>query len=158
MPKKGVSNNPNGAKPDVLKRAQAASAKNRADAGEITRADLLKGMRKSKGVISEACKIAGCSRNTYHYHYTHYPKFAEEIKEIMEEQVDFVESNLLKQIKAGETSSTIFYLKTKGKHRGYVETIETVNTHKIDAAFSDVDMATVGELLIKCSGNGGKRD
>jgi hypothetical protein len=38
--------------------------------------------------------------------------------------LDFAESQLHKQIQSGEVSSTIFYLKTKGKKRGYVERSE----------------------------------
>ena len=35
--------------------------------------------------------------------------------------LDMAESQLHKQILGGNTSATIFYLKTKGKNRGYVE-------------------------------------
>jgi hypothetical protein len=41
--------------------------------------------------------------------------------DIQESAVDFAESSLHQQIKDKVPSSTIFYLKTKGKHRGYVE-------------------------------------
>ena len=35
--------------------------------------------------------------------------------------MDYAESQLHKQIGEGSTSATIFYLKTKGKSRGYIE-------------------------------------
>ena len=43
---------------------------------------------------------------------------AEDISDIV---LDFAESQLHKQIKENNTASTIFYLKTKGKKRGYIE-------------------------------------
>lgn len=38
-----------------------------------------------------------------------------------EDALDYVESKLFKNIKKGEKTSIIFYLKTQGKERGYVE-------------------------------------
>jgi hypothetical protein len=35
--------------------------------------------------------------------------------------LDFAESSLHKQIQSGVPASTIFYLKTRGKGRGYIE-------------------------------------
>jgi hypothetical protein len=35
--------------------------------------------------------------------------------------LDFAESQLHKQVKEGNTTATIFLLKTKGKKRGYIE-------------------------------------
>ena len=40
---------------------------------------------------------------------------------INEQQLDFAESTLFQQMKAGNTTATIFFLKTKGRKRGYVE-------------------------------------
>jgi hypothetical protein len=47
--------------------------------------------------------------------------YAEAVKDIQESAIDFAESSLHQQIKDKIPSSTIFYLKTKGKNRGYVE-------------------------------------
>ena len=46
------------------------------------------------------------------------------VKDTENAALDFAESRLFKQIEDGVPSSTIFYLKTKGKHRGYVERSE----------------------------------
>ena len=50
--------------------------------------------------------------------------FAEEVEAIRQEQIDTVESALLNKIEDGDTTAVIFYLKTKGKERGYSERTE----------------------------------
>jgi hypothetical protein len=50
--------------------------------------------------------------------------YKESVEDIENIALDFAESQLHKQIKEGNTSGTIFYLKTKGKRRGYVERTE----------------------------------
>jgi len=41
--------------------------------------------------------------------------------------LDLAENKLASKIKEGDTTSLIFFLKTQGKARGYVEKTETVN-------------------------------
>ena len=48
-------------------------------------------------------------------------EYNESVKSIEDIALDFAESQLHKQIRDGEVSSTIFFLKTKGKRRGYIE-------------------------------------
>ena len=48
--------------------------------------------------------------------------------------MDFVESKLHKQIKDDNTTATIFYLKTKGKKRGYVERREVEMTAEVSTS------------------------
>ncbi len=43
------------------------------------------------------------------------------VKDMENAALDFAESQLLKQIQKGNPLSTIFYLKCKGKKRGYIE-------------------------------------
>jgi hypothetical protein len=43
------------------------------------------------------------------------------VEELSDVAIDFAESQLHKQIKDGNSTATIFFLKTKGKKRGYVE-------------------------------------
>jgi hypothetical protein len=47
--------------------------------------------------------------------------FKRKVDDISNIALDFAESQLHKQIGDQNTSATIFYLKTKGKKRGYVE-------------------------------------
>ena len=50
--------------------------------------------------------------------------FREQVDDLSNVVLDFAESQLHKQIQAGNTTATIFYLKTKGKGRGYIERTE----------------------------------
>ena len=51
-------------------------------------------------------------------------EFKKQVDDISNITLDFAESQLHKQIMDGNTTATIFYLKTKGKNRGYVERSE----------------------------------
>lgn len=76
------------------------------------------------GNISAAChQCGGMSRNTF-YEWKKEATFADAYNEIVEGLIDYAESQLMQQITAGNTSATIFFLKTKGKERGYVEKTE----------------------------------
>lgn len=79
----------------------------------------LKALSKAYGIIAPACNAVGISRNTYYRWYHGDKEFREKADEISETQVDFVESKLMQMIESSDASSIIFYLKTKGKHRGY---------------------------------------
>ena len=50
--------------------------------------------------------------------------FKDLVEEITERSIDNIESSLYKNALEGDTTSIIFYLKTKGKNRGYVERTE----------------------------------
>ena len=82
---------------------------------------LLKALEKSLGVVTTACKSVGVGRTTYYEWLNNDKKFADAVKDIENVALDFAESHLHKQIQNNNTSATIFYLKTKGKHRGYIE-------------------------------------
>ena len=82
---------------------------------------LIEAMEKSLGVVTMACKMVGVSRKTYYEYYNTDDDFKKEIDDISNIALDFVESQLHKSIKKGSDTAAIFYLKTKGKHRGYIE-------------------------------------
>ncbi len=86
---------------------------------------VLEQLEKSLGVVTIACKNAGVSRSQYYEWLKEDEEFAKAVQELDNVALDFAESQLHKQIKDGVPSSTIFYLKTRGKERGYVERTET---------------------------------
>jgi len=82
---------------------------------------MLEALEQSLGVVTSACKKVGIGRSTFYDWMRSDEEFAKQVQDIGEIAIDFAESQLHKQIKGGNTSATIFYLKTKGKNRGYVE-------------------------------------
>lgn len=81
-------------------------------------------MKKTLGNITASSEAAGINRCTYYEWYEKDADFRAAIDSIAESCIDFAESSLMQQIKDGNPTSTIFYLKTKGKKRGYIETQE----------------------------------
>ena len=86
---------------------------------------LLEELRNSLGLRTTACNKVGVSTHTFYNWLNSDPAFAARVHDIDEEMVDTVEAYLYKLIKAGNPASIIFYLKCRGKHRGYVERVET---------------------------------
>ena len=79
---------------------------------------------KKAGNISSTCTPLGIDRNTFTSWREKYSKLSQLLDEVDESLIDFSESKLLEQINAGNLTAIIFHLKTKGKKRGYVESVE----------------------------------
>jgi len=82
---------------------------------------IIEALEKSLGVVTTACKNVGIGRTQFYNWLKDDKAFAKEVDEIKNIALDFAESQLHRQIGEGSTAATIFYLKTKGKQRGYVE-------------------------------------
>jgi hypothetical protein len=85
---------------------------------------LLIALEKTLGVITMACKETGISRQSYHKWYNEDEEFRRRVDEIEDIQTDFVENQLFKKIKEGSERSILFYMKYKGKKRGYNDSID----------------------------------
>ena len=86
---------------------------------------------KEHKTISAACEAANISRVTFYEWKNNDEDFTQRIVEIDESRIDYVEGKLFENIDANKTNEILFYLKTKGKNRGYVERQE----HQIDGGF-----------------------
>jgi replication-associated recombination protein RarA len=91
------------------------------DKSDTKKRTLLEALERSLGVVTTACKQANIARSTYYEWMQKDNAFRREVEDIQEIAIDFAESQLHKQIRGGNTSATIFYLKTKGRTRGYQE-------------------------------------
>jgi hypothetical protein len=75
-------------------------------------------LEQSLGIVSVALQKTGNSQEEYSK-WCENIFFVNRIKKIDEVCADYVENQLLRQIREGNTQAITFYLKTKGKSRGY---------------------------------------
>lgn len=103
---------------------------------------MLEELKRSMGIVSLACDKAGLSRTQFYQWLKDDADFRQKYEEIEERQIDFVESRLFQNIKDGDPTSIIFYLKTKGKKRGYVEKTE-IDIRQLDLPVIEIDAEEV---------------
>ena len=101
---------------------------------EAQKQAMIEAMKKSLGIVSSAVQKVGISRQTHYNWLESDPDYAAKIDEAYEFEIDFVEGQLFKKIQSGDSTSIIFYLKTKGKKRGYIERSEL----KVDANVKEI--------------------
>lgn len=100
--------------------------------------------------LSEACKKAGVRRQNVIDWKAADPEFANKMWEIEESITDFVETQMLKQIRNNNPAMIMWFLETKGKNRGYTRKFEMENNIKIELSTEQIDaMVRAHELATK---------
>jgi len=114
------------------------------------------------GVVTTACRLAEVPRSRFYDWVQSDPDFAKSVKELEDVALDFAETSLFKQIHKGEAAATIFFLKTKGKRRGYVERQEITGadgapvTPTPFASLEDGALVELAVRLVKQAGAGAR--
>lgn len=85
---------------------------------------VIEALNESFGIVTTACINAGIDRSTFYDWVKTDAEFAKAVEDIEDVTLDFVEGKLLQNVKDNDTQSILFYLKTKGKRRGYTERTE----------------------------------
>ena len=106
---------------------------------------MINALEKSLGIVSVAARSAKVDRSTHYEWMKLDDDYANEVRGIAEMAIDFAESKLHKQIEDGIPTSTIFYLKCKAKHRGYVERQEITGADG-DALAVRHQLGAIGEM------------
>lgn len=75
--------------------------------------------------ITATCAALGISRKTFYEWKEKKKKLSEALEAADESIIDFAESKLIEHIQNDDVQSLIFFLRTKGKKRGYVERTES---------------------------------
>ena len=108
-----------------------------------TKKEMLAALERALGIVSTACTAAGIARSTHYNWMKSDPDYADAVRMINERTLDFAESHLHKLIQDGNPAATIFFLKTKGKKRGYVERQEIEVAEKKPLSWFVPDDSTV---------------
>jgi hypothetical protein len=102
---------------------------------EALKEELLDALEGVLGIASTACHQVNVPYKRYKRWLLTDPEFKLAAEAITDITIDFVETQLFRQIQEGNTQATMFYLRTKAKHRGYIETpllnIDTINPIQI---------------------------
>jgi len=89
---------------------------------------------KKMANVKQTCKAIGISRATYYNWVDNLDTFKKEVESIREGLYDDAESVLYEKIFVQkDTTSLIFFMKTKMKHRGYTERQEVDMKSKVEA-------------------------
>lgn len=116
--------------------------------------EFLEAYDRSLGNVSTACRAVGVSRATFYNWKKSDEKFREAIGELDEYNLDFAETMLMKHIRDGDTTTLIFFLKTKGRERGYVERVEATGANGAPLVPAPVSLSKdqAAELLKQLEG------
>lgn len=77
--------------------------------------------RSSGGVIVGICDRLKCGRKTFYEYLKKRPAILEAYEDEKESMLDMAEESLFGLVQEGELGAICFFLKCKGKHRGWVE-------------------------------------
>lgn len=88
-------------------------------------------LEKCLGIVTTACLKLKIGRKTFYQWYNTDDDFKAKVDDIENIVIDFVEGSLYKQMQKADTTAMIFFLKTKGRKRGWGEYL------KMDHSFDE---------------------
>lgn len=101
-----------------------------------SKAAMLQALEDNLSIVTKACRQVGIDRATHYRWMDEDPEYKKAVDSLSEVVLDFAESKLFSRIEEGSDTATIFFLKCKGKKRGYIEKLEIETSQKelIEAA------------------------
>lgn len=87
-----------------------------------------KAIEDSGGIMTTIAERLGCNWNTARTYVEKFPETREAYAAECESVLDIAESKLIENIQSNDNTAILFYLKTKGKKRGYIERSEVEQT------------------------------
>lgn len=117
---------------------------------KITVADVLPLVEPNKGNVAAIARHLGCNRSTVWNRCNESPTLMAALEDARQGMLDNAESVLYKKVLDGDMTAVIFFLKTQGRNRGYVERQE-ITTPKDDPFTIDVRMVDYRDGLTAAS-------
>lgn len=124
----------------------------------------IEAMNKTLGNVTKSCEMVGLGRTTFYNYYDSDAEFARRCDEASERALDFAESQLFVLIngptetvrdeegnirtlkKSPVPSAVIFYLKTKGRKRGYMESGDDGSREPIKVSYEGFTEEEIKQL------------
>lgn len=91
---------------------------------KVSKRRVLAAITKQRGLVTKIAEQCQVHPATIYDYIKSDPEIAKALEDAREHATDHVESKLFDQIEQGNITAIIFYLKTQGKRRGYVERLE----------------------------------
>lgn len=102
---------------------------------KFTAEEMAQALTEAKGFISVVAKRLGCNQSTVRNYIARYACCREAVENSREAMKDFAESKLFKLVDEENITAIIFYLKTQGRDRGYIERQEVTGKDGEDIVF-----------------------
>ena len=97
---------------------------------DIQKKAMVTALEKSLGIVTTACRNVGIGRDTHYRWMRDDAEYRTAVESLEGVALDLAESKLHEEILGGNTAAIIFFLKTKGKKRGYVERQEVESVQR----------------------------
>jgi hypothetical protein len=91
---------------------------------------MLKALVKTMGNVTKSCEMTGINRRSHYEWLREVPAYRAEYDFVNDVEADFLIEAFKKLVAEGNPAAIIFGLKTKAKHRGYVERHEFVHHNR----------------------------
>ena len=91
----------------------------------VTPEQMIDAVKRSNGLVTSAAHRLGIGRRTFYSYMEKHPEVRDAIDEATARTLDLAENRLLQAIDSGDLQAIMFYLRTKGKSRGYTEKVES---------------------------------
>jgi len=121
---------------------------------KTTVADVLPLIEPNKGNVAAIARRLGVSRGTVWNRCNESPTLMAALEDARESMLDNAESILYKKVLEGSTVELLFFLKTIGRNRGYVERQELTGANGEPIKHQDVSELTDEDLERIAAGSG----